>query len=179
MTAFAIKLDSKGPALFTQTRAGKNGKPFIIYKFRTMVKKAESKGAGYIVEENDSRITGVGEFLRKYSLDEFPQLINVLKGDMSLVGPRPTLLYQVEEYNDFQWRRLEVKPGMTGWAQIHGRNNLTWPERIKLDVWYVDNRSFLLDLKIIWKTIFVLFDTDMIYGEKENFKIKNEEEGKK
>jgi len=94
-----------------------------------MVKNAEEKGSGYFVEKNDSRITRVGEFLRKYSLDELPQLINVLRGEMSLVGPRPTLMYQVEEYDDYQWRRLEVKPGITGWAQVNGRNELTWPDR--------------------------------------------------
>ena len=164
MIAILIKLDSKGPVLFIQTRAGKDGKPFRVYKFRTMVKNAEEKGPGYFVEKNDSRITRVGSFLRKYSLDELPQLINVLKGEMSLVGPRPTLMYQVEEYDDYQWRRLEVKPGITGWAQVNGRNELTWPEKIKHDVWYVDNRSFWLDLKIIFMTFRVVF-TDKIYAD--------------
>jgi len=164
LIAIAIKLDSEGPVLFIQTRAGKDGKPFRVYKFRTMVKNAEEKGPGYFVEKNDSRITRVGSFLRKYSLDELPQLINVLKGEMSLVGPRPTLMYQVEEYDDYQWRRLEVKPGITGWAQVNGRNELTWPEKIKHDVWYVDNRSFWLDLKIIFMTFRVVF-TDKIYAD--------------
>jgi len=163
--AIAIKLDSSGPVLFTQIRAGKNGKPFTIYKFRTMIENAEEKGSGYFVEKNDDRITRVGAFLRRFSLDEFPQLINVLKGDMSLVGPRPTLMYQVKEYDDYQWRRLEVKPGITGWAQVNGRNKLTWPEKIEHDVWYVDNRSLWLDIKIIFKTFIVIF-TEKIYADK-------------
>ncbi len=162
--AIFIKLDSKGPVFFRQERAGKNGNPFIIYKFRTMVENAENKGAGYFIEKNDSRITKIGSFLRKYSIDEFPQLINVLKGDMSLVGPRPTLMYQIEKYNNLQRQRLKVKPGITGWAQVNGRNDLSWPEKIEYDVWYVKKRNLLLDIKIIFRTFSVLFE-DKIYPD--------------
>jgi len=159
-----IKIDSKGPVIFKQNRVGKNKEIFTIYKFRTMVENAENKGSGFYVKENDDRITRVGNFLRKTSLDELPQLYNVLKGDMSLVGPRPTLKYQVDEYDDFEELRLNVKPGITGWAQVNGRNILSWPEKIKLDVWYVKNRSLLLDIKILIKTIKILF-THKVYSD--------------
>lgn len=161
--ATAIKLDSSGPIIFTQKRAGREGKPFVICKFRTMVIEAEKRGAGVFVEENDARITRVGRFLRHTSLDELPQLINVLKGEMSLVGPRPTLPYQVERYEERQWGRLKVKPGVTGWAQINGRNALTWPERIELDLWYIENWSLQLDLKILMRTIFVALGRRDLY----------------
>lgn len=129
--ALAIKLDSQGPVFFRQERVGKDGKTFKPWKFRTMVKDAVEKGLGYNVAENDPRITKVGRFLRNWGLDELPQLINVLKGEMSIVGPRPTLEYQVEQYDDFQLKRLKVKPGITSWALIHGRNLLSWGEGIK------------------------------------------------
>ena len=168
-----IKLDSKGPVFFKQERVGKNGELFTIYKFRTMVENAENMGTGYRVKHEDPRITKTGNFLRKTSLDELPQLINIVKGEMSIVGPRPTLKYQAEEYNDYQWQRLKVKPGVTGLAQINGRQSLTWKEKIDYDVQYVNNRSFLLDLKIIFKTFFILFDTSTTH--KEELKEEDEE----
>ncbi len=161
--AVAIKIDDRGPVFFRQERAGKDGRIFRIYKFRSMVVGAEHKGAGVFVEENDSRITRVGKFLRHTSFDELPQLINVLKGEMSLVGPRPTLPYQVERYDARQRKRLTVKPGITGWAQVNGRNFLSWPERIELDLWYVDNWSLRLDFYIFVKTILVLFKQNNLY----------------
>ena len=161
-----VKLDSKGPAFFKQERIGKDGKPFYPFKFRTMVEGAVNKGLGYTVSEKDERITKAGGFLRKWGIDELPQLINVLKGEMSLVGPRPTLRYQTEKYNDFEKRRLLVKPGLAGWAIVHGRNSLTWEERIKYDVWYVDNWSIWLDFKIIFKTIYIIFiKQEGVYGK--------------
>ena len=157
VVAVLIKLDSKGPVFFLQERAGKNGKIFKIFKFRTMIAGADEKTKGVYINEKNPYITRIGHFLRRWSIDELPELINVLKGDMSLVGPRPTLEYQVRKYNDFQKKRLLVKPGITGWAQVNGRNRITWPERIKLDVWYVEHWSFWLDIKILFKTIGVLF----------------------
>jgi exopolysaccharide biosynthesis polyprenyl glycosylphosphotransferase len=164
--AILIKIDSKGPVIFKQERIGKNGKPFYIFKFRTMIEEAVNKGLGYTVAQNDERITKIGKFLRKWGIDEFPQLINVLRGEMSLVGPRPTLRYQVEQYNDFEKRRLLVKPGFVGWALIHGRNALNWEERIKYDVWYVENWSLWLDIKIILKTFYLIFiKQEGVYGK--------------
>jgi len=141
-----IKLDSKGPVFFVQERAGKDGKIFRAYKLRTMVVNAEKFGLGHEIEKNDSRITRVGKYLR-WGIDELPQLINVFKGDMSMVGPRPALPHQIEKYTKKEKRRLEVKPGITGWALINGRNKLTWPEKIKLDIWYIDHWSIWVDLK--------------------------------
>jgi lipopolysaccharide/colanic/teichoic acid biosynthesis glycosyltransferase len=151
-SAVAIKLEDGGPVLYRQRRVGKDGIEFELLKLRTMVVGAEKLGAGLAVNEGDPRITRVGRLLRRLSLDELPQLWNVVRGDMSLIGPRPTLAYQVERYTARQRRRLEVKPGITGWAQVHGRAALPWEERIELDVWYVENRSPLLDLKILAKT---------------------------
>ncbi|MCX6718060.1 MAG: sugar transferase [Candidatus Staskawiczbacteria bacterium] len=166
LIAVLVKIDSAGPVFFKQERIGKNGKAFYPFKFRTMVEGAVNKGLGITVSENDERITKIGGFLRKWGIDEFPQLINVLKGEMSLVGPRPTLRYQVEKYNDFEKRRLLAKPGLAGWALIHGRNSLTWQERIKYDVWYVDNWSVLLDIKIIFKTFYLIFiKQEGVYGK--------------
>jgi lipopolysaccharide/colanic/teichoic acid biosynthesis glycosyltransferase len=156
-SAVAIKLDDGGPVLYRQRRVGKDAVEFELLKLRTMVVGAENLGAGYAVDEGDPRITRAGRVLRRLSLDELPQLWNVLRGDMSLIGPRPTLAYQVERYTPRQRRRLEVKPGITGWAQVHGRAKLPWDERIELDVWYVEHRSFWLDLKILAKTPFALF----------------------
>jgi lipopolysaccharide/colanic/teichoic acid biosynthesis glycosyltransferase len=150
--ALAVKLGDGGPVLFRQTRVGKDGRDFELLKLRTMVVGAETKGAGYAVDRGDPRITRVGRFLRRTSIDELPQLWNVVRGDMSLIGPRPTLRYQVERYTERQRRRLEVLPGITGWAQIHGRAALSWDERIELDVWYVDHRSPLTDLLILLRT---------------------------
>ena len=164
--ALATKLDSKGSVFFRQERVGKDGRIFKPWKFRTMVVGAVDKGLGYNVAQDDSRITRLGRVLRGWGLDELPQLINVLKGEMSIVGPRPTLKYQVEQYSGFQRKRLFVKPGITGWALIHGRNLLTWEERIKYDVWYVDHWSIWLDLWIMLKTIWVVLITrEGLYGE--------------
>ena len=157
IAAAAVKLSDGGPVLYRQERVGKDGVPFELLKLRTMVVGAESMGAGAAVDRDDPRITGVGELLRRTSIDELPQLWNVIRGEMSVIGPRPTLAYQVERYTARQRKRLEVKPGLTGWAQIHGRARLPWDERIELDVWYVENRSPLLDLKILLRTPLALF----------------------
>jgi lipopolysaccharide/colanic/teichoic acid biosynthesis glycosyltransferase len=156
-SALAIKLEDRGAVLFRQRRVGRGGAEFELLKLRTMVEGAESIGAGAAVNKGDPRITRVGRALRRLSLDELPQLWNVVRGDMSLIGPRPTLAYQVERYTDRQRRRLDVKPGITGWAQINGRAALPWDERIELDVWYVEHRSPWLDLKILLRTPLALF----------------------
>jgi len=155
--AVAIKLDGGGPILYRQRRVGLRGTDFELVKLRTMRVGAEREGAGYAVNEGDPRITRVGRVLRRLSLDEIPQLWNVVRGDMSLVGPRPTLAYQVEKYTPRQRRRLDVKPGITGWAQVHARARLPWDERIELDVWYVEHRSPWVDLKILARTPAALF----------------------
>jgi len=157
LAAIAVKLTSRGPVLYRQTRVGRHGVDFELLKLRTMVVGAETQGAGYAVDRGDPRITRVGRILRRLSLDELPQLWNVLRGDMSVIGPRPTLRYQVERYTERQRHRLDVKPGITGWAQVHGRAALPWDERIELDVWYVEHRSPRLDLKILARTPFALF----------------------
>ena len=160
-----IKLDSKGPVFFVQKRAGKDRKIFKAYKLRTMVDNAVEMGLGYEIAKDDNRITRVGKHLR-WGIDELPQLINVFKGEMSMVGPRPALPHQVERYSKQERRRLEVKPGLTGWALVNGRNILSWPERIKLDIWYIDHRSIWLDLTILIKTIWVvIFTREGIYGK--------------
>jgi lipopolysaccharide/colanic/teichoic acid biosynthesis glycosyltransferase len=148
----AIKRESRGPALYRQRRSGLDGEPFDMLKLRTMVDGAEHIGAGLAVNANDSRITRVGALLRRTSLDELPNLLNVLRGEMSLVGPRPTLPAQVAQYTPRQRERLSVKPGITGWAQINGRASLPWSERIELDLHYVEHRSLLLDLQILART---------------------------
>ena len=155
--AVAIKLGDRGPVFYRQRRVGLNGEEFQLVKLRTMEVGAERKGAGLAVNEGDPRITRAGRLLRRLSIDELPQLWNVVRGDMSLIGPRPTLAYQVDRYTPRQRRRLEVRPGITGWAQIHGRAQLPWDERIELDVWYVEHRSPWLDLKIIARTPSALF----------------------
>ncbi len=157
LAALAIRLEDGGPVLYRQTRVGKDGRDFELLKLRTMVVGAERQGAGYAVDRGDPRITRVGRILRRLSIDELPQLWNVLRGDMSLVGPRPTLRYQVERYDERQRRRLDVRPGLTGWAQVNGRAALPWDERIELDLWYVEHRSPWLDLKILALTPFALF----------------------
>jgi lipopolysaccharide/colanic/teichoic acid biosynthesis glycosyltransferase len=156
LAGIAVKLDG-GPVLYRQTRVGKDGFDFELLKLRTMVVGAETMGAGAAVNRGDERITPVGRILRRLSLDELPQLWNIVRGEMSLVGPRPTLRYQVERYDARQRRRLEVKPGLTGWAQIHGRAELPWAERIELDVWYVEHRTPALDLRILLRTPLALF----------------------
>ncbi len=155
--AAAIKLEDGGPVLYRQTRVGQEGRDFELLKLRTMVVGAETMGAGYAVNRGDSRITRAGKVLRRMSVDELPQLWNVIRGDMSIIGPRPTLRYQVERYTDFQRRRLEVKPGITGLAQISGRAELSWDDRIQLDVFYVEHRTPALDLKILLRTPLALF----------------------
>jgi lipopolysaccharide/colanic/teichoic acid biosynthesis glycosyltransferase len=152
-----VKLEDGGPVLYRQTRVGKDGADFELLKLRTMVVGAERQGAGFAVNRGDPRITRVGRVLRRLSLDELPQLWNVIRGDMSVIGPRPTLRYQVEQYDERQRRRLEIRPGLTGWAQIHGRAGLPWPERIEYDLWYVDHRSPKTDLVILLRTPVALF----------------------
>ena len=155
-----IKIDSPGPAIFKQERLGLNGKVFNIYKFRSMCQDAEKKGTGVYSLKGDPRVTKVGRFIRATSIDELPQLINILKGEMSFIGPRPTLTYhpwKLEEYTDEQMKRFKVRPGVTGLAQINGRKDIPWDERIIYDVNYVENLSFMLDLKILLKTIVKVF----------------------
>jgi len=164
--ALAIKLDDWGPVFFRQERVGKGGRVFRVWKFRTMVVNAVSKGLGVTVAEGDERITRVGRILRGSGIDELPQILNVLVGEMSLVGPRPTLAYQVEHYDATQRRRLEVRPGITSLAVVSGRNALSWNERIELDVWYIDHWSFSLDLKIMLRTLWcVLITREGLYGK--------------
>ncbi len=151
--AAAVRLESPGSAIYRQTRVGLDGEPFSIYKLRTMVAGAEFVGAGLSINRGDARITRVGSFLRRYSLDELPNLWNVLRGEMSVVGPRPTVQVQVEQYTERERGRLRVKPGITGWAQINGRASLPWPERIELDLWYVEHRTVKLDLEIMARTV--------------------------
>lgn len=160
LIALAIKIDSKGPVIFKQERLGKNGKVFKILKFRSMCVGAEQTGSGVYSGKGDARVTKVGNFLRKTSLDEIPQLISVLKGDMSFIGPRPPLTYHpwtLDKYTDEQKRMFDVRPGITGWAQINGRKDVEWNKRIKLNVWYVDHVSMWLDIKILFKTVFKVF----------------------
>jgi lipopolysaccharide/colanic/teichoic acid biosynthesis glycosyltransferase len=153
LLALAIRLESPGHPIYRQARVGKDGKEFSIYKLRTMVRGAEFTGAGLAIQEGDQRITRVGALLRRYSLDELPNLWNVLRGEMSIVGPRPTLPVQVQQYSERQRGRLAVKPGITGWAQVNGRAALPWPERIELDLWYVEHFSLAIDLKILARTV--------------------------
>lgn len=157
VVAIAIKIESKGPVLFIQTRLGKDGREFQIYKFRSMCEGAENMGTGQYSFVGDMRVTKVGKFIRATSIDELPQFINILKGEMSLVGFRPPLTYhpwKLEEYTAEQLRMFEVRPGITGWAQVHGRKHTEWHERIKLNVYYVDHMSLLLDIKILFLTVF-------------------------
>ena len=163
--ALAIRLEDRGPALLRQSRVGMHGEDFDLLKFRTMIADAHTVGSGWLVAERDPRITRVGRVLRKWSLDELPQMFNVLRGEMSIVGPRPTLRYQVDQYTPFQRRRLEAKPGITGWAQIRGRNSLRWPERIELDVWYVEHQSLRLDLLILMRTVPMILKPSGVYNE--------------
>jgi lipopolysaccharide/colanic/teichoic acid biosynthesis glycosyltransferase len=163
LLALAIRFESPGHAIFRQARAGKDGQLFEIRKLRTMVRGAEFTCAGLAIQEGDERITRIGTFLRRYSLDELPNLWNVLRGEMSIVGPRPTLPVQVEQYTERQRGRLAVKPGLTGWAQVNGRASLPWPERIELDLWYVEHRSLSLDLRILARTVRMVLGGEGIY----------------
>jgi len=163
LLALAVRLESPGHPIYSQTRVGQDGELFSIYKLRTMVAGAEFTGAGLAIQEGDERITRIGAFLRRTSLDELPNLWNVLRGEMSIVGPRPTLTVQVEQYTERERGRLAVKPGITGWAQINGRASLPWPERIELDLWYVEHRSLRLDLEILGRTARMVLAGDGIY----------------
>ncbi len=165
LAALAIKLESRGPVFYRQRRVGKDGRPFELVKLRTMVRGAETMGAGIYVLEGDARITRVGRLLRRFSLDELPNLINVVRGELAIVGPRPTVQEQVDRYTERQRRRLDVKPGITGWAQINGRTSLPWPQRIELDVWYVEHRSLRLDLRILARTARMLATGHGLYSE--------------
>src|SRR6204780_4199877 len=159
----AIRLESAGHPIYRQRRVGLHGRPFDVIKLRTMVDGAEHLGAGLAVNANDARITRVGALLRRTSLDELPNLLNVLRGEMSLIGPRPTLPVQVEQYTDRQRGRLQIKPGITGWAQVNGRTSLPWGERIELDLFYIANRSLALDLWILWRTVVMVLGGSGLY----------------
>jgi lipopolysaccharide/colanic/teichoic acid biosynthesis glycosyltransferase len=161
--ALAVRIESPGGPIYRQTRVGKDGRLFSIYKLRTMVHGAEFTGAGLAIAEGDDRITRMGTLLRRYSLDELPNLWNVLKGDMAIVGPRPTIESQVRQYTARQRGRLAVKPGITGWAQVNGRASLPWPQRIELDLWYVEHRSLRLDLQILRRTVGMVLSGTGVY----------------
>jgi lipopolysaccharide/colanic/teichoic acid biosynthesis glycosyltransferase len=164
IAAVAIKLDSRGPVIYRQLRAGKDGATFNLCKLRTMRQGSDPVGVGEPVLEGDPLVTRVGRLLRRTSLDEVPNLMNVLRGEMAIVGPRPTLPAQVEQYTPRQRRRLEVKPGLSGWAQVNGRAGIPWEERIELDVWYVDHRSPALDARILARTGRLLITGRGLYG---------------
>jgi lipopolysaccharide/colanic/teichoic acid biosynthesis glycosyltransferase len=165
--AILIRLESPGHPIYRQTRVGRDGRTFEIYKLRTMVRGAEFTGAGLAIQEGDDRITRLGRRLRRYSLDELPNLWNVLRGDMSIVGPRPTVPIQVEQYTARQRGRLAVKPGITGWAQVNGRASLPWAQRIELDLWYVEHRSLALDFRILGRTVAMVLSGQGLYkGER-------------
>lgn len=163
LAAIAIVIESPGSPIYRQRRVGKDGAEFDLIKLRTMVKNAERLGAGLAVDEDDPRILRVGRVLRRFSIDELPNLFNVLKGDMSIVGPRPTVISQVEQYDERQRGRLAVKPGITGWAQVNGRASLPWSERIELDLWYVEHRSLRLDALILWRTLKLMLTGEGLY----------------
>ena len=162
LIALAVWRTMGRPVLFRHVRPGLHGKPFVMYKFRTMRDLRDAEGK---LLPDEARLTPFGRWLRSTSLDELPELLNVLRGEMSLVGPRPLLMEYLERYTPEQARRHEVKPGITGWAQIHGRNNLSWDERFKLDVWYVDNWSLWLDLKILWRTLWMVLRREGISAQ--------------
>jgi lipopolysaccharide/colanic/teichoic acid biosynthesis glycosyltransferase len=153
IAAVAVRVESRGPVIYRQRRVGRDGQPFQMLKLRTMVHGAESLGAGLAVNDGDWRITRVGALLRRTSLDELPNLVNVLRGEMSIIGPRPTLEVQVAQYTPRQRQRLEIRPGITGWAQVNGRAALSWSDRIELDLYYIEHRSVALDLKILLRTV--------------------------
>ena len=163
MAMLAIRLESRGHPIYRQRRVGMDGEEFDVLKLRTMVDGAEHIGAGLAVNENDSRVTRVGALLRRTSLDELPNLVNVVRGDMSLIGPRPTIPVQVAQYTDRQRGRLAIRPGITGWAQVHGRASLPWSERIALDLFYIEHRSLALDLRILWRTVAIVFGGSGLY----------------
>ena len=171
ITAVLIKLESKGPAIFKQQRLGKGGKVFEIYKFRSMCQGAEHTGSGVYSSKGDARVTKVGKIIRATSIDELPQLFNILKGDMSLIGPRPPLTYHpwpIEEYTEAQLHMFDTRPGITGWAQVNGRNDLTWSEKIEYDIEYIENYSWWFDIKILFGTVAVVLKQDGIAFTKED-----------
>jgi lipopolysaccharide/colanic/teichoic acid biosynthesis glycosyltransferase len=177
VAAAAIRLESPGPAIYRQRRIGKDGHPFEVLKLRTMVHGAEHIGAGLAINEHDSRVTRMGALLRRTSLDELPNLLNVLRGEMSLIGPRPTLPAQVASYTPRQRGRLAIRPGITGWAQVNGRATLPWSERIELDLHYIEHRSLALDLRILWRTLAIVLGGSGLYkGETGGWK-EAEEDG--
>ena len=159
----AIRLESRGHPIYRQRRIGKDGHPFDVLKLRTMVQGAEGMGAGMAVNEGDPRITRVGAILRRYSIDELPNLVNVLRGEMAIIGPRPTIPVQVEQYTPRQRGRLAVPPGITGWAQVNGRASLPWSERIELDLWYIEHRSLRIDAIILWRTVLMVLGGAGLY----------------
>jgi lipopolysaccharide/colanic/teichoic acid biosynthesis glycosyltransferase len=163
LAILAIRLESKGHPIYRQHRVGKDGAPFDVLKLRTMVSGAEKMGAGLAVDDGDSRITRVGSLLRRTSIDELPNLVNVLKGEMSIIGPRPTVPVQVAQYTDRQRGRLALKPGITGWAQVNGRASLPWPQRIELDLFYIEHATTALDLKILYLTARMLVTGHGLY----------------
>jgi undecaprenyl phosphate N,N'-diacetylbacillosamine 1-phosphate transferase len=169
LIAVGIKIESRGSVFFSQERIGYRGKPFHVLKFRTMVENADRIGAGLYVSQHDPRITRVGKLLRRFSFDELPQLLQIVTGKMSLVGPRPGLPYHRERYTAEQARRLLMRPGLTGWSQVNGRNLLSWPERIEKDVWYVDNFSLSLDARILLRTFTVWASADGLYAPRDRF----------
>ena len=159
----AIRLESAGSPIYRQRRVGLGGREFDVVKLRTMVSGAERLGAGLAISEGDTRITRVGRVLRRTSIDEVPNLVNVLRGEMAIIGPRPTVPVQVQQYDERQRGRLAVRPGITGWAQVNGRAELPWSERIELDLWYIEHRSWALDLKILWRSVRIVFGGDGLY----------------
>ena len=159
----AIRLESRGKAIYRQRRVGLDGREFDVLKLRTMVDGAEKLGAGLAVDAGDARITRVGALLRRTSIDELPNLVNVLRGEMAIVGPRPTVPAQVAQYTDRERGRLAVRPGITGWAQVNGRASLPWAQRIELDLWYIEHRSWRLDLRILWRSALMVVGGDGLY----------------
>jgi lipopolysaccharide/colanic/teichoic acid biosynthesis glycosyltransferase len=177
LCALAVKLTSRGPVLYIQERVGRNGVPFPFIKFRTMVVGAESQGAGILCLRDDPRVTRVGRILRRFSLDEAPQLVNVLRGEMSVIGPRPGLDYQVRAYTPFQQRRLTVRPGITGWAQVNGRNAIAWDQRIIRDVEYVEQMSLAMDVRILRRTVRAVLRSDTLIADRDYFKAREAQSG--
>jgi lipopolysaccharide/colanic/teichoic acid biosynthesis glycosyltransferase len=173
LAALAVRLESRGDAFYRQRRVGKDGHEFDVLKLRTMVHGAEGMGAGMAVSEGDPRITRVGALLRRTSIDELPNLVNVLRGEMAIIGPRPTIPVQVAQYTERQRGRLAVKPGITGWAQVQGRASLPWSQRIELDLWYIEHRSWRLDVEILRRTVRVLFGGHGLYkGDRGGFDLR-------
>jgi lipopolysaccharide/colanic/teichoic acid biosynthesis glycosyltransferase len=175
--ALAIRLTSRGPVFYVQERIGRDAAPFPFIKFRTMVVGAETQGAGILCLRDDPRVTAVGRLLRRFSLDEAPQLVNVLRGEMSVVGPRPGLAYQANAYTPVQRRRLTVLPGITGWAQVNGRNAIAWDQRIVRDIEYVERLSFAMDLRILLRTVRAVLASDSLIADRDYFKTKEAQSG--